>query len=325
MVLTLGLGAITAIFHRRRRVLRGLPFEDADRLVAVGERPSGPPKGKGMPGAPIGPPVADASDPLGLTRLQPQNYLDWVAQQQVFESIAAVADLGEFTFLAGGEPENLNAHRVTASFFDVLRVRPALGRAFTIEHETDGRQRVAILSDAFWRRRFGADPNVIGRALTLDGDPYEVIGVMAPGVTYPVGSVRPAELWVPYVVPPNERVRGRGVSIYLQSIARLKPGVSVARAQANMDQIAEAVNQANPDQRIRASFGVRPLRDHLVGASMTTWMLMLLAAVGIVLLIACANVANLMLARANARELRSLSAGAGAGRFRLMRQSWSKA
>ena len=335
IVLTLGIGATTAIFSVVDAVvLRPLPFDEPDRLVAVGERsiPSkgGPvPAGAGKP-VPAGvgkapaakmPWSLDAGDPQALARVQPQNYLDWVVQQQVFESLAAIAD-GEFTLqMPGAAPEDVVALRVTASFFDVLRIRPAIGRVFTADSEVEGQHRVAIVSDAFWRQRLGASPDVVGRTMTLEGATYEILGVMPREVTYPVGALRPTDLWVPYVVPPNERIRGRGVGMYLQSIARLNPGGTLEQAQANMDQIAAAIAQANPESRGISLFGVRPLRDHLVGASMRSWMLMLLASVGIVLLIACANVANLLLARATSREREIAVRGAlGAGRWRLVRQ-----
>ena len=335
IVLTLGIGATTAIFSVVDAVaLRPLPFDEPDRLVAVGER-STPTKGGPVP-AGAGKPVPagvgkalpprmpwslDAGDPQALARVQPQNYLDWTVQQQVFESLAAIAD-GEFTLqMPGAAPEDVVALRVTASFFDVLRIRPAIGRVFTADSEVEGQHRVAIVSDAFWRQRLGASPDVVGRTIALEGATYEVLGVMLPEVTYPVGALRPTDLWVPYVVPPNERVRGRGISMYLQSIARLKPGGTLEQAQAHMDQIAATIAQANPESRGIRAFGVRPLRDHLVGASMRSWMLMLLASVGIVLLIACANVANLLLARATSREREiAVRAALGAGRWRLVRQ-----
>src|SRR4051794_21157296 len=194
----------------------------------------------------------------------------------------------------------LRAARVTAGLFGVLRVRPARGRAFTSENEIDGRDHVVLLSDALWRRRFGASPDVVGRTIPLEGRTYEVLGILPPDVTYPIGSDRPADLWVPYVVPPDERVRHDDrISIYLQCVARLKPGVSIRHAQAQMDQVAAALKAANPAWNKDSRIGVQPLRDYLVGAEMKSWMLMLLGAVGIVLLIACANVANLLLARSS--------------------------
>ena len=319
VVLTLGMGATTAIFSVVDAVvLRGLPFDERDRLVAVGER--GIPAIKGKRPAPLAPDLT--RDPQALSLVQPQNYLDWVAQQQVFESIAAITS-GEATLLEpGAEPEDLVVQEVTAGFFDVLRIRPAVGRTFTIENEVDGRHRVAVLSDTLWRRRFGGSPDIVGRTIPLGDGGYEVVGIMPPGVTYPVWAVRATDLWVPYVVPPNERTReGRGRTMYLQSIARLKPGVSIGQAQAQMDQVAAVIEHANPVWARDNKVGVRPLHDHLVGASTRSWMLMLLGAVAIVLLIACANVANLLLARASAREREvAVRAALGAGRWRLVRQ-----
>jgi len=310
LVLTLGIGASTAIFSVVDAVvLRGLPFDEYDRIVAVGERHK--------PG-----PWNPAEDPNALRTIAPQNYIDWAAQQQVFESIAAVAE-GELTLrVAGGEPEALRAARVTAGLFGVLRVRPARGRAFTSENEIDGHDHVVLLSDALWRRRFGASPDVVGRTIPLEGRTYEVLGILPPDVTYPIGSDRPADLWVPYVVPPDERVRHDDrISIYLQCVARLKPGVSIRHAQAQMDQVAAALEAANPAWNKDSRIGVQPLRDYLVGAEMKSWMLMLLGAVGIVLLIACANLANLLLARSSVREREiGIRAALGAGRWRLICQ-----
>ena len=322
IVLTLGIGATTAIFSVVDAVvLRALPFDEPERLVALGERSVPRKEGKAVPaGMPVMPGM-DAGDPQALVRVQPQNYLDWTAQQQVFESMAAIAD-SEFTLqMPGAAPEDVAAERVTAGFFDVLRIRPAIGRVFTADNEVDGRHRVAVLSDAFWREHLGASPDAVGRTIPLEGGSYEVIGVMPPGVTYPVGAVRATDVWVPYVVPPNERI-GEAASA---SISRVSPaskrGVTIEQAQSHMDQIAAAIAQANPESRGIRAFGVRPLRDHLVGASVRSWMLMLLASVGIVLLIACANVANLLLARASTREREiAVRAALGAGRWRLVRQ-----
>ena len=321
IVLTLAIGATTAIFSVVDAVvLRGLPFNEHDRLVAVGQRPAVTPASGAL-----------SRDPARLMFVAPQNYRDWVGQQQVFESMAAIASGWLTLRLPGAEPESLVPQRVTADFFKVLRVSPALGRTFAVENETAGADRVALLSDAIWRRRFGADPQIVGRVIPLEHleggsgaeeAGYEVIGVMPPDFTYPVGAARPSDIWIPYVVPEIDRVRDPSrVATYLEVIARLKPEVSVTQAQAQMDQIAAALERAHPVWNKDSRIGVRPLVDHVVGAQIKSWLLMLLAAVVMVLLIACANIASLLLARATVRE-RDLAvrAALGASWSRLVRQ-----
>ena len=180
IVLALGIGASTAIFSVVDAVvLRGLPFDEHDRLVAVGER------------RPPGPKPDPARDPLAVSSAAPQNYMDWAAQQQVFESFAAIGG-GAFTLREpGAEPEDLRAQRVTSGFFNVLRTAPAIGRAFTSENEVDGRHRVAVLSDGLWRRRFGGDASVVGRTIPLEGGSYEIVGVMPADFQYPSARCAP--------------------------------------------------------------------------------------------------------------------------------------
>ena len=285
LVLTISIGATTAIFSLVDGVvLRALPFPDADRLVAVGE--------VNLRGG------SDTDPPL----VAPQNFLDWRAQQRAFTGLAAVGYAGvSLPAEPGQEPETLEAQAVSAGFFAVLGVPPLIGRAFTADHEVDGHARVAVISYRLWQRRFGGAPDIVGRSLRGQLGDFEILGVMPPSFGYPVGARRPTDVWLPLVFRPEDRVRGHEFSYRLQVIGRLADGVSIAHAQAEMNSITAALAAATPRWFEDRVARVEALREYLTGG-VRTWMLMLLAAAGFVLLIACVNVANLLLVRASARN-----------------------
>jgi putative ABC transport system permease protein len=302
IVLALGIGASTAIFSVVDAVvLRGLPFDDAHRLVSVSET------NKARAG------VAGGSS-------APQNFLEWRGQHEVFEAIGASADIGGFTIRGDGPPEDLPALQTTANLFSILRVRPDIGQPYSAANEVNGSHRVMLISDGLWRRRFNADPNVVGKTMTFESGTWQVVGVMPAGFRYPIGPARATDLWVPYVVAERDKVRGQNRSYFLDVVARLKPGVTVEQARARMEQITAGLATAHPTWFKDRGIATVTLHDYIVGARVKSWMLMLLGAVGFVLLIACVNVANLMLVRASARGRDvSIRAALGASRWQLAR------
>jgi putative ABC transport system permease protein len=290
VVLTLSIGATTAIFSVVDAVmLRGLPFPQSDRLVAVGELN-----------------VKDNA-PSSLNLTTPQTFLDWRDRQNVFAGLAAVA-YAEISLRREGNalPENLRAQRLTADFFSVLRIQPILGRPFTREDEVEGRGNVAVISYSLWQRRFAGRPDVIGAYLQGQQASFEVVGVMPPAFSYPVdtyvlGVGEPADVWVPYVFGSHDRVRGNSYGYNLHVIGRLRDDVSIERAQARMSQITAGLAAETPRWFTDRVTKVEPLHEFVI-RGIRTWMIMLLAAVSFVLLIACVNLANLMLVRATARS-----------------------
>jgi putative ABC transport system permease protein len=312
IVLSLTMGASTAIFSVVDAIaLRGLPYDESDRLVQVG--------------------TLDLRTATFGSYQSPQNFADWQARQKVFVAMTATEQAGGFTISENGVPRDLPTLEVTAGYFDVYRAYPQLGRAFAEEHQLQGGQRVALISDGFWRRHFGADPNVIGRTLrsraeSTYGAPFPVpagewtiIGVMPRGFQSSVSGARETDVWVPYVVPANQRTRDGSRSAPLEVTARLASGVTVEQADAHIKAITASLAETYPTWFEGNRGAVRTLQEAIVGSA-RAWMLLLLGAVGVVLLIGCVNVANLMLARAMARrrEIHTRIA-LGASRWRIAR------
>jgi putative ABC transport system permease protein len=296
LTLALGIGANTAIFSIVNAVLlRPLPFKDTDRLVAVWEsNPQNP-----------------------QNEIAPANFIDWREQNQVFDQLAALS-YASVALTGSDEAERLQAAVVTPSFFSTLGIQPGSGRTFLPEEEKPGGTRIVILSHALWQRRFAADTNLIGKTITLNGINRIVVGIMPPNFQLQFPVDRQIDLWLPRIF--TNELSGNRISHFLYVFARLKPNVTTAQAQADMESVAQGLAAQYPNTNTDVSVKLNPLQEQIVG-NVRRPLLILFGAVAFVLLIACANIANLLLGRAISRQKEvAIRSALGATRLRIVRQ-----
>jgi putative ABC transport system permease protein len=299
LALVLGIGANTAIFSVvNALLLRALPYKNPESLVIIQSTNQKKPD-----------PDSSVSFP---------DFNDWKDQNQVFEGLATFRGRG-YTLTGIGDPERFRGGRVSAEFFDLLGIQPVLGRAFQDQDNRPESPRTVMLSSGLWQRRFGGDASLVNQTLTLDGESYTVIGILPSTFNFPF-DVDGAEMWTPAIFDGLDLMQQRGAH-FMKAIGRLKPGIAIETAQDDMETIVSRLAEQYPGENSGRGIQLTLLRNQFVGEGMRRALLILFAAVGFVLLIACSNVANLLLARATTRAKEiSIRAALGATRARLARQ-----
>jgi putative ABC transport system permease protein len=295
LALALGIGANTAMFSLAEAfLLHPAPFENADRIVAlVDSRPQ---------------------QNVDMNAIAPATYFDWRKEAHSFDQFAAYA-WHEVNLTGDGQPQKVQAFHVSSNLFGMLGVKPQLGRAFLPEEEEPGKDQEIILGHAFWQQRYASDPNIIGKIVKVDGKSYTIVGVMPKGFDFPL----PAESWLPLSISPKDRESRQ--SRWLWVLGRLKPGVSFSTASAEMQSIAQREAEAYPDTNKDWQLRPLPVATFMTGSLTRQYTILLMAAVGFVLLIACADVANVQFARMSGRSNEfAVRTALGGSRWRVVRQ-----